>query len=134
MTNKRAAAAGEAVRGTHQLLNSISKRDGRQDETGPGHPQISQNAVQQFSRPLQSGLEGDSGAKLASEGTPGSLDVGEPQDHVGDVGEPQGFRMPPLHRQTHSSGFGKPQDMAKTLANLSTSGCHKCTDRHSSGF
>ena len=83
-------------------MNSISQGDCRDDEASARHPEISQHAVQQLSRPFDGGFERNSGAKLASEGTPGALDVGEPQDHVGDVCKPQRFRVPPLHRQTES--------------------------------
>ena len=87
-----------ARQGPHQLVYANAQGDSRGNEAQRGHPQICQYAVQQPPRPLQGGLEGDACSKLACQGAPGTLDIGEPQDHVGDVGKPQCLRMPPLQR------------------------------------
>lgn len=95
---ERGGGGGWGSKGTHQLLDAIAKRDGRQDEARSRHPQVSQDAIQQPPSSLDGGLESDAGAKLAGQRSPGSLDVGEPQNHVGNVGKPQRLGMPPLQR------------------------------------
>ena len=90
---------------THQLFDANTQRHCRKDEAEQWHPQVSQHAVQELASSLDGGLEGDASTKFTSQCTPGSLDIGEPQNHIGDVGKPQRLWMPPLHRCKQCRGL-----------------------------
>lgn len=86
---------GEHIGTVHQLPDGHSNGDCEQDEHDDGQPDVPQGGVLQLAAALGCRLEGDVlPGDLADEGPPASLDVGPPEQRVGDIGKVQGLNVP----------------------------------------